>query len=112
MQTDASFFGWGFIVLHIGTANMQEHPIAIELGRFRGAQLNFQSPSEGKRGDFIGNHCTIRKQGKKAVRDAEAMGVAGPTESSTAGIQGGMGKELAGAEDELDDSFPRSPQAG
>ncbi|EIW70139.1 hypothetical protein TREMEDRAFT_30259, partial [Tremella mesenterica DSM 1558] len=40
LQTDASFFGWGFIISQINTAG-QEHPVAIESGAFNTAQLNY-----------------------------------------------------------------------
>ena len=46
IQTDASFFGWGFIILQISAADSQEHPIAIELGHFKGAQLNYTVTKE------------------------------------------------------------------
>jgi len=41
IQTDASFFGWGFIILQIDAESRREHPISIESGRFTGAQLNY-----------------------------------------------------------------------
>lgn len=41
IQTDASFFGWGFIISQIDAESRREHPIAIESGRFTGAQLNY-----------------------------------------------------------------------
>ena len=41
LQTDASFFGWGFIILQINPNGGLEHPIAIESGLFTGAQLNY-----------------------------------------------------------------------
>ena len=37
LQTDALFFGWGFIISQISVKNGQEHPIIIESGRFKGA---------------------------------------------------------------------------
>ena len=40
LQTDASFFGWGFIILQISDDG-EEHPIVIESGRFKGAQINY-----------------------------------------------------------------------
>ena len=41
LQTDASFFGWGFIISQISAEDGLEHPIAIESGQFTGAQLNY-----------------------------------------------------------------------
>jgi hypothetical protein len=41
IQTDASHFGWGFIILQINGNNGEEHPIAIESGQFTGAQVNY-----------------------------------------------------------------------
>jgi len=41
LQTDASYFGWGFIISQIDGETREEHPIAIESGRFTGAQLNY-----------------------------------------------------------------------
>jgi transposase InsO family protein len=41
IQTDASHFGWGFIISQIEAESRREHPIAIESGRFTGAQLNY-----------------------------------------------------------------------
>ena len=41
VQTDASFFGWGFIISQINSETQQEHPVSIESGRFTGAQLRY-----------------------------------------------------------------------
>ena len=41
IQTDASHFGWGFIISQIDAETRREHPIAIESGRFVAAQLNY-----------------------------------------------------------------------
>lgn len=41
IQTDASHFGWGFIISQLEAETRLEHPIAIESGRFTGAQLNY-----------------------------------------------------------------------
>jgi hypothetical protein len=41
IQTDASHFGWGFIISQINGSTGREHPIAIESGRFVAAQLNY-----------------------------------------------------------------------
>jgi len=41
VQTDASFFGWGFVISQIDPETRQEHPIAIESGAFKGAELNY-----------------------------------------------------------------------
>jgi len=41
IQTDALHFGWGFIISQIDAESCREHPIAIESGRFTGAQLNY-----------------------------------------------------------------------
>lgn len=43
LQTDASHFGWGFILSQINPEDNLEHPIAIESGRFSGAQLNYST---------------------------------------------------------------------
>ena len=43
LQTDASHFGWGFIISQINAETRLEHPIAIESGRFTGAQLNYST---------------------------------------------------------------------
>ncbi|EIW73013.1 hypothetical protein TREMEDRAFT_26181, partial [Tremella mesenterica DSM 1558] len=40
LQTDASFFGWGFIISQVNELG-QEHPVAIESGAFQAAQLNY-----------------------------------------------------------------------
>ena len=40
IKTDASFFGLGFIISQIDVESGREHPLAIESGRFTGAQLN------------------------------------------------------------------------
>lgn len=41
LQTDASFFGWGFVISQVNPTTHLEHPVAIESGRFTGAQLNY-----------------------------------------------------------------------
>ena len=41
VQTDASFFGWGFIILQINPETRQEHPVAIKSGRFTGPQIRY-----------------------------------------------------------------------
>ena len=41
LQTDASHFGWGFVLSQVDKTTGFEHPIAIESGRFTGAQLNY-----------------------------------------------------------------------
>lgn len=41
LQTDASFFGWGFVISQVNPTTQLEHPVAIESGRFTGAQLNY-----------------------------------------------------------------------
>ena len=41
VQTDASFFGWGFIISQINPETRQEHPVAIESGRFTGPQIRY-----------------------------------------------------------------------
>ena len=41
LQTDASFFGWGFVISQVSIEDEQEHPIVIESGRFKGAQINY-----------------------------------------------------------------------
>ena len=43
LQTDASHFGWGFIISQINAETRLEHPVAIESGRFTGAQLNYST---------------------------------------------------------------------
>jgi hypothetical protein len=43
LQTDASFYGWGFIVSQINPETGLEHPIVIESGRFSGTQLNYST---------------------------------------------------------------------
>jgi len=40
IQTNASDYGWGFIISQIDTKD-QEHPIAIESGSFKGAKSNY-----------------------------------------------------------------------
>ena len=41
LQTDASAFGWGFIVSQIEPKTRLEHPVFIESGKFVGSQLNY-----------------------------------------------------------------------
>ena len=41
LQTDASHFGWGFVISQISAEDGLEHPIVVESGRFKGAQLNY-----------------------------------------------------------------------
>ena len=41
LQTNASFFSWRFIISQINAKDGLEHPIAIESGRFTGAQLSY-----------------------------------------------------------------------
>jgi len=41
IQTDASNFGWGFIISQIDPSTKLEHPIAIESGSFKAAELNY-----------------------------------------------------------------------
>lgn len=41
IQTDASHFGWGFIISQLDNKTGREHPIAIESGRFVAAQINY-----------------------------------------------------------------------
>jgi hypothetical protein len=41
IQTDASHFGWGFIISQIVGETGLEHPIAIESGRFTGPEINY-----------------------------------------------------------------------
>ena len=43
LQTDASHFGWGFVISQINAETGLEHPVAIESGRFTGAQLNYST---------------------------------------------------------------------
>jgi transposase InsO family protein len=43
LQTDASYFGWGYILSQIDPETRREHPIAIESGRFTGSQLNYST---------------------------------------------------------------------
>ncbi len=43
LQTDASFFGWGFVLSQINAETGLEHPIIYESGRFRGAELNYST---------------------------------------------------------------------
>jgi transposase InsO family protein len=43
LQTDASFYGWGFIISQVNPETGLEHPIVIESGRFSGAQLNYST---------------------------------------------------------------------
>lgn len=40
IQTDASDYGWGFIISQIDSKN-QEHPITIKSGSFKGAESNY-----------------------------------------------------------------------
>ena len=41
LQTDASHFGWGYIISQIDPSTNLEHPIAIESGSFNKAELNY-----------------------------------------------------------------------
>ena len=41
LQTDASAFGWGFIVSQIDPKTRLEHPVFIESGKFVGSELNY-----------------------------------------------------------------------
>lgn len=43
LQTDASFFGWGFVLSQIDPVTQREHPVAIESGRFSGAKMNYST---------------------------------------------------------------------
>ena len=40
VQTDASLFGWGFVISQVNDRG-EEHPVAIESGSFTGAELNY-----------------------------------------------------------------------
>ena len=41
LQTDASFFGWGFVLSQVNPSTGLEHPVAIESRRFSGARINY-----------------------------------------------------------------------
>ena len=41
VQTDASLYGWGFVISQINPSTKLEHPVAIESGSFSGAELNW-----------------------------------------------------------------------
>ena len=41
VQTDASHYGWGFVISQIDPSTKEEHPVAIESGSFKGAELNY-----------------------------------------------------------------------
>ncbi|KAK4683964.1 putative transposase, partial [Tremellales sp. Uapishka_1] len=41
VQTDASVFGWGFVISQVDPVTENEHPVAIESGAFTGAELNY-----------------------------------------------------------------------
>jgi len=43
LQTDASHFGWGFVISQINADTGLEHPVAIESGRFSPAQINYST---------------------------------------------------------------------
>ncbi len=43
LQTDASHFGWGFIISQINAETRREHPIAIKSGRVTGAQIIYST---------------------------------------------------------------------
>jgi hypothetical protein len=41
VQTDASLYGWGFVISQINPTTGDEHPVAIESGSFSPAELNY-----------------------------------------------------------------------
>ena len=41
IQTDASLFGWGFVISQVNSTTGLEHPVAIESGSFLPAELNY-----------------------------------------------------------------------
>ena len=41
VQTDASIYGWGFVISQVNPENGEEHPIAMESGSFSAAQFNY-----------------------------------------------------------------------
>ena len=41
VQADASHYGWGFVISQVNSATCEEHPVAIESGSFKGAELNY-----------------------------------------------------------------------
>ena len=41
IQTDASLFGWGFVISQVNSTTGLEHPVAIESGSFSPAELNY-----------------------------------------------------------------------
>ena len=41
VQTDASIFGWGFIISQINAESKEEHPIVMESGSFSAAEFNY-----------------------------------------------------------------------
>jgi hypothetical protein len=41
VQTDASVYGWGFVISQINPTTGHEHPVAIESGSFKPAEVNY-----------------------------------------------------------------------
>lgn len=41
VQTDASLFAWGFVISQIDPVTLEEHPIAMESGAFKHAEVNW-----------------------------------------------------------------------
>jgi transposase InsO family protein len=41
VQADASLYGWGFVISQIDPVSKLEHPVAIESGSFKNAEINY-----------------------------------------------------------------------
>jgi hypothetical protein len=57
LQTDASFYGWGFIISQVNKETGLQHPVVIESGRFSGAQLNYSTNEK----EFMANVEAFRR---------------------------------------------------